>query len=65
MIFLEKQKIIIDNFQKIISINESKIEVIIDNKVYVLEGSNFHIIYFEKKELIIEGDLNCLRRFSI
>lgn len=62
MLFLDKQKIVVDNFEKILLISNQKIELIIDNTLYVLKGDNFHIIYFEKKELIIEGQLKEFRR---
>lgn len=62
MLFLDRQKIVIDNFEKIILISDKKIELVADNTLYVLEGDNFHIIYFEKKELVIEGQLKEFRR---
>lgn len=56
MLIINKNLLRIQNYKTILTSTEKEISVIFDKKIKIT-GKNLKIIFFEKEEIIIQGDI--------
>lgn len=56
MLIINKNLLRIQNYKTILTSTEKEISVILDKKIKIT-GKNLKIIFFEKEEIIIQGDI--------
>lgn len=57
MIYIFKENVKIQNYQKLLSVSDYEIIILIFNKKIKIKGNNLFINYFEKEEINIKGNI--------
>ena len=58
MITIESNQIIIQNYKKILSVYNHEIHIIIKNKRWIIYGEKLMIIFLNKDDVQIHGDIH-------
>ena len=58
MIYIFKDIVKIQNYQKLLSVNDYEIIILLFNKKIKIKGNNLFINYFEKEEINIKGNIS-------
>ncbi len=61
----EKQRLRVWEFTKIMTISEDEIVLMFKQERFIIKGHKLKVAYFDKSEIIIEGDFLCLERESL
>ena len=57
MIYIFKENVKIQNYQKLLSVSDYEIIILVFNKKIKFKGNNLFINYFEKEEINIKGNI--------
>ena len=57
MIYIFKENVKIQNYQKLLSVSDYEIIILVFNKKIKIKGNNLFINYFEKEEINIKGNI--------
>ena len=58
MIYIFKDIVKIQNYQRLLSVNDYEIIILVFNKKIKIKGNNLFINYFEKEEINIKGNIS-------
>ena len=58
MIYIFKDIVKIQNYQRLLSVNDYEIIILVFNKKIKIKGKNLFINYFEKEEINIKGNIS-------